>query len=331
MRKKKSNAIVVKSNEFVEASYKISLDEMRILLMTIGEIDPRIKNHRRDFEFTVADFAERFGVDPKIAYHQIQVAIDTLGSRWAIIEKTEKIERKVTFLTEQAYFKGEGRFQIILHEKLMPFVSEISERFTSYSLEAVAKLKSFYAIRIYEIISQYKNTAQKTRDVDLKELKEWLQVSDKYSVFQDFKKRVLEPAIVEINEKSDLFVEVQPIKRGRSIHSLRFVMHPAVIVRPKFPVMKSYGVCRLNKQNPKMSNEAYGRYAQDCLSILDGFYGQISDVSDEDLRNYWVFLAVNASHLSKIGTRSDFLDEIRKRGYKIENCELVRREETNGN
>ncbi|OBX11901.1 replication initiation protein, partial [Gallibacterium genomosp. 3] len=96
MVKKSKNLIVVKSNEFVEASYKITLDEMRVLLLTIGSINSKSEDHRRDFEFTVAEFAERFDTDEKSAYKQVQKAIDMLGSRWALVESTAKYDRKVT-------------------------------------------------------------------------------------------------------------------------------------------------------------------------------------------------------------------------------------------
>ncbi|MEH8109270.1 replication initiation protein, partial [Gallibacterium anatis] len=216
------NLIVVKSNNLVEASYKLTLDEMRILLLTIGKIDPSVENHHRDFEFTVAEFVENFGVDEKIAYQQVQAAVDKLGGRWAVLEDTPKVRRKAIFLTDQTYFKGEGRFQIVLHEKLMPFVSEIKNKFTKYNLEYVAKFSGFHSIRLYEILAQYR--LRGWREVSLVELKEWLQISDKYNRYNNFNQRVLNPAINEINEKSDLFVEVEPIKRGRSIVSLKFTI-----------------------------------------------------------------------------------------------------------
>lgn len=218
------NMIVVKSNELIEASYKITLDEMRILLMTIGKIDPLVENHRRDFEFTVAEFVEQFEIDPKIAYQQIQKAVDTLGSRWAVLADNPKYIHKVIFLTEQIYFKGEGRFQIVLHEKLMPFISNIREKFTKYNLEVIAKFNGFHAIRLYELLAQYRT--QGFREMTLEELKNWLQVADKYGDrWNNFKARVLEPTINEINTKSDLFVSYETIKRGRKIHALNFFIN----------------------------------------------------------------------------------------------------------
>ncbi|MFQ1023927.1 replication initiation protein, partial [Avibacterium paragallinarum] len=62
----------------------------------------------------------------------------------------------------------------------------------------------------------------------------------------------------------------------------------------------------------------------DCLKILEDFYQNIEDVPPEDLRFYWVFLAINASNKSKLGTKKTFVDELKKHGYKIVDCELVK-------
>ncbi|MFW9339170.1 replication initiation protein, partial [Glaesserella parasuis] len=58
--------------------------------------------------------------------------------------------------------------------------------------------------------------------------------------------------------------------------------------------------------------------------ILEGFYQKIEDIPNEDLLFYWIFLTGNASNKSKLGTRKKFVDELKKRGYKIEHCELVK-------
>lgn len=241
------NLIIVKSNNLVEASYKLTLDEMRILLLTIGKIDPKIENHHRDFEFTVTEFAESFGVDEKIAYQQVQSAVDKLGSRWAILEDTGKVRRKAIFLTDQTYFKGEGRFQIVLHEKMMPFVSEIKNKFTKYNLDSVSKFSGFHSIRLYEILAQYRSIGY--REITLLDLKNILQVADKYDRWDNFKQWVLMPSINEINEKSDLFIGFEPIKSGRAISVLRFSIQVKSTVkielkRPKFPKAKFCHVLR---------------------------------------------------------------------------------------
>lgn len=268
------NLIVVKSNNLVEASYKLTLDEMRILLLTIGKIDPHMQNHHRDFEFTVAEFAEQFGVDEKVAYQQVQIAVDKLGGRWAVLEDTPKVRRKAIFLTDQTYFKGEGRFQIVLHEKLMPFVSDIKRKFTKYNLDNIARFSGFHSIRLYEILAQYRSTGW--REVSLADLKEWLQVADKYDRWNNFKQWVITPSIKEINEKSDLIIEFEPIKRGRSIHALRFTIKEKKQAVNFGAGLTKDGLTKLpQRPQVKVGSDAEWVYWQECLQIRKADYERL--------------------------------------------------------
>ena len=196
----------------------------------------------------------------------------------------------------------------------------------------IGAFTSTHTIRLYELCSQYKTVGE--REIRLEELKDWLQVADKYDRYNNFNQRVLEPSIAEINAKSDLFIEVEPIKRGRSIHALHFTIKPKQAVqssekiankRPKFPHKNKYGqFVKLDNTNPKNSSHEYGLWAKDCLKILEDFYQNIEDVPPEDLRFYWIFLAINASNKSKLGTKKIFIDELKNRGYKLVNCELAK-------
>ncbi|MGV2580591.1 UNVERIFIED_CONTAM: RepB family plasmid replication initiator protein, partial [Neisseria gonorrhoeae] len=230
---------------------------------------------------------------------------------------------------KRSYFKKEGRFYIEFHDELIPYISELHDNYTKYKLINIGALGSTHAIRLYELCSQYRDTGW--RQTSVEDIKSWLSISDKYPLFKDFKKRVLTPSINEINAKSDLLVDVEPIKRGRTIVALKFTIKSkksAVKIeqkRPAFPHKNKYGkFVKLDTQNPKMSNAEYGNYARDCLKILEDFYSDLADVTTEDLRHYWVFLTSNASFRSKLGKRSDFLNELQNRGYKIVNCELVK-------
>lgn len=305
------NLIVVKSNNFVEASYKLTLDEMRILLLTIGKIDPNVEEHHRDFEFTVAEFAESFGIDEKVAYQQVQTAVDKLGGRWAVLEDTPKIKHKAVFLTDQTYFKGEGRFQIVLHEKLMPFVSAIKDKFTKYNLEYVAKFSSFHAIRLYEILAQYRSVGW--REVDLKELKEWLQIADKYERWDNFKQWLLKPSITEINEKSDLVIEFEPIKRGRAIVALRFTINKKKLTDNVNSDLTKDGLTKLpQRPQVKAGSDAEWQYWRECLRIRNADYARFKA---DNIRRPTKLLEDLEKYYRKLGDtlRADELKEVIER------------------
>ena len=325
-----NDLVVVKANSLIEASYRLSIDEIRILALTVGTMDP--KSNKKTFDFTVADFVREFpevGMDN--AYKQIQAAIKRIYDRSVTTEDENRVTH-FRWVSSRTYFKNEGRFRIAMTDEVMPYLTQLKGQFTQYQLRNISNFNSVHAIRIYELCMQYKTVGK--REITLDELKKWLQIEDKYPRYNSFNEWVLTPSIAEINEKSDLAVTVEPIKRGRAIHSLNFVIGSKkrtaqkieeVAKRPVFPHKNKYGkFVKLDKQNPKMSNHEYGLWARDCLKILEDHYTDITKVTNEDLRNYWVFLAGNDSNRSKLGSKYDFLNELKKRGYKLVDCELVK-------
>lgn len=314
---------VVKANSLIEASYRLTLDEMRLLALTIGTMNP--KSDQQVFEFSVSEFVNQFpDVNVDRAYTQIKSAIERISERWV---KTED-ERHVTkfrWVSSQTYFKKEGRFKIALTNEIMPYLTQLKGQFTQYQLNHISGFTSVHTMRFYELLTQYKRVGQ--RYITIEDLKKWLQLEDKYNLWAELQRWVIKPSLNEINEKSDLFVGYEPIKRGRKIIGVEFniTYEKPVKKRPKFPHKNKYGkYVTLNRDDPRTSNHEYGVWAKDCLKILEDFYQKIEDVPNEDLLFYWIFLAGNASNKSKLGTKKTFVDELKKRGYKIVKCELVK-------
>lgn len=314
---------IVKSNSLIEASYRLTLDEMRLLALTVGTMNP--KSEKQVFEFSVSEFVNQFpDVNSDRAYAQIKSAIERIADRWVKTED-ERFITKFRWVSSQTYFKKEGRFKIALTNEIMPYLTQLKGQFTQYQLNHISRFSSVHTIRLYEMFTQYKKLGE--RYISIEDLKKWLQLEDKYDRYNNLNQWVLIPALTEINDKSDLFVEYQSIKRGRKIVGIEFNItnEKQITKRPNFPHKNKYGeFVFLNKENPRMSNHEYGLWARDCLKILEDFYHKIEDVSNEDLLFYWIFLSGNQSNKSKLGTKKNFADELKNRGYKIVNCELKR-------
>ncbi|WP_082987494.1 replication initiation protein, partial [Gallibacterium genomosp. 3] len=214
-------------------------------------------------------------------------------------------------------FKQEGRFKIVIHQDLMPFVSEISGKFTEYNLEHIAKFNSFHSIRIYEILSQYRNTKEKERTVLLADLKEWLQVSEKYDRWDNFKNRVLTPAIAEINEKSDLIVVVEQIKRGRSIVALKFTItqksRSTRQIHGVFDEIKRPQVTKGSKAEGDWATENYNLAIKQLRdeSILKTRF--VED-SLKDLPSEWLKVLMKYTTIINHALTREIANELNKRG-----------------
>ena len=105
----------------------------------------------------------------------------------------------------------------------MPLLSELKETFTTYNIDDISSMKSIYAIRMYEIFKQFKTFGK--REVELDWLKERLQIEDIYSAFADLKRRVIDPALKEINVHSDLTVSYTLKKDRKKVKALNFTFY----------------------------------------------------------------------------------------------------------
>ncbi|WP_419851546.1 replication initiation protein [Actinobacillus pleuropneumoniae] len=269
-----SDLVVVKANSLIEASYRLSIDEVRILALTIGTMDP--KSNQKVFDFTVADFVREF---PEIsmdnAYKQIQAAIKRIYDRSVRTEDKNRVT-EFRWVSSRTYFKKEGRFRIAMTDEVMPYLTQLKGQFAQYQLKNIAYFSSVHSIRIYELITQYRSVG--SREITIEELKKWLQVEENYSRWNNFKARVLDPAITEINERSDLLVEVEQIKRGRAIHALHFTIKLKKSVQSTEKTIKSrliYGVfAEIPRPQVAKNSQAEGDWANQNLNLA---YKQIRE------------------------------------------------------
>ena len=223
-----SNSLtVVKSNKVVEASYMLSLAEQRVLLCCIAQIDSTAalsENYR--FEVTAAGISDLVGIENRSSmYRDLKIASEKLYERSVIIDDPEpdnpKItQRKTRWISSIDYMPGEGKVVLCFAVDIIPYLSQLSREFTQYKLAHVASFESVYSIRLYELLVQWISIGQREIEVDW--FKRQFQVDDKYSRVVDLKKRVIDPAIKEINQYSNFWVRYEQRKTGRTITHFNF-------------------------------------------------------------------------------------------------------------
>ena len=225
----KKSELVVKSNRLIEASYRLTLNEQRIILYAICRCREEQKGLFPDAPVVItADaFAKHFpSIDKGHVYHQLKEAMDALYDRsvtlYEIDEDTGKEQvSKTRWISKASYVDGAGRIKIVFTSDVIKYITRLEEEFTSYQLEKVANMTSSYAVRIYELLAQHREIGNRT--LNLKWLREKLQIGqDEYKLTADFKKWVIEVAIDQINKHSDLTVSYKPLKTGRAITDFAF-------------------------------------------------------------------------------------------------------------
>lgn len=207
--------LIVKHNDFIEAKYNLTLTELKI----IAKLSSMIQKDDDDFKsykFTAKELLDDLKLNNN--YDDLRDSIKKLLTRLIII-KTEKSVLATTFLSSAEYF-NDSTVELSFDKKLKPYLLQLKKDFTMYQFENVVALSSFYAIRIYELCKQYEKI--KERKIDVIQLKEILEIENKYKKYNDFKKYVLEIAEREINEKTDIHISFEEIKTSRKVTSIKF-------------------------------------------------------------------------------------------------------------
>lgn len=225
----KKQELVVKSNRLVEASYRLGLNEQRIILYAICRCREEQKGlfPNEPVVISADAFAKQFpSIDRGHVYHQLKEAMDALYDRSVTLYETDEETgheqvSKTRWISKASYIDGAGRIKIVFTSDVIKYITRIEGAFTSYELEKVGNMTSAHAVRIYELLAQYR--AAGNRKLNLKELRETLQIAPtEYKLTADFVRKVIEVAVDQINKHSDLTVSYKPVKTGRAITDFAF-------------------------------------------------------------------------------------------------------------
>ena len=216
------NQRVVKANQFIrEARYSLTVRQQRLILYLISMIQ-REDDDFHEYEISIQDYCKICGIKHSgELYQEIEDSIRELRDKsigWVTLENGE---RPLLAWLEKARWTASGFIRVRLDADLKPFLLELKSRFTSYQLVNILQFRSKYSTRLYELACSYnyRNESDgyvKTFKVD--ELQELL--SAKYAEYRDFKRRVLNPAISEINRYTDTILTLIERRQGKRVVGL---------------------------------------------------------------------------------------------------------------
>jgi plasmid replication initiation protein len=225
----KKSELVVKSNRLVEASYRLGVNEQRIILYAICRCREEDKGlfPNQAVIISAEAFAKQFpSIDKTNVYHQLKEAMDVLYDRSVTLyEKDEDTGHdqvsKTRWISKASYVDGAGRIKVVFTQDVIEHITRLGGEFTSYQLEKVSSMTSAYAVRIYELLSQHRTIGH--RLLNMAWLRERLGVEpDEYKLTTNFIRKVIEVAVDQINKHSDLTVSYKPQKTGRAITDFMF-------------------------------------------------------------------------------------------------------------
>ena len=266
-----SNDLVVKSNVLIEAHYYLTTLEQRLVLSAIAKIPKNQPVLDTEVYFvTMQDFIE-LGSHPTNATRDLKTAVKKLYDR-EIKFQQNGFDISTRWLQQRAIKVDDDNSVIGIRfsTPILPYLTNINANFTKYLKADIAGVKSTYSIRFYEMICQYRKKG--TRRIKIDELRKVLDLGKKYPLTADLKKRVIQPAINEINNKSPMRVSYEFEKTGQAITHLQL----------------SFYDTRAKKQKERrgLTDKQIGKIAYHKDSFI---FANMHMVTDKNLNYYQIF------------------------------------------
>ncbi|ENM3929672.1 replication initiation protein [Vibrio cholerae] len=215
------NNSVTKANSLIDASYQLNVQAQKLVLACLGKMDSRPDVPvSKEVTITAIEYSDHMGIDVKNAHRELYKAADALfKSTISLRDENEDVE--LYWVQKKAKkLKGQGSVTLTWSDDVLKYITQLKGRFTTYKLRNIAQLQSAHSIRVYELLMRFNSTGERVIYVD--DFKSALGISDKYPLFKDLNKRVIKPAVEELNQRSDLIIKYETIKKGRYVVGLAF-------------------------------------------------------------------------------------------------------------
>ena len=221
--RKEHNAVM--ANDIVKGKQDMTLQEARIIRLVITQI-AKEDNDLRTYTCNIKDLADFLKIDDSNLYREIKNICGSLAQRVVWVGTgNPRTPWEVFPWLQLAKYDGNGKLTLMLSERMKPYVIDLNRYFTQYRLENILEMNSFYSIRLYELLKCDDFKKEEYREYSIEFLRQFFDCEKKYKLFADFKRRVLEAAIKEINLKSDIEIrEVEYKKDSRKVSKVRFLV-----------------------------------------------------------------------------------------------------------
>ena len=219
--------LIVKDNALMNASYNLDLVEQRLILLAILEARESGKGINANDPLIVhaESYINQFGVHRTTAYQALKDACKDLFARqFSYQEKRERGRANITsrWVSQIAYIDETATVEVIFAPAVVPLITRLEEQFTQYDIEQISGLSSAYAVRMYELLICWRSTG-KTPVIELGEFRKRIGVLDtEYTRTDNLKMRVIELALKQINEHTDITASYEQHKKGRVISGFSF-------------------------------------------------------------------------------------------------------------
>jgi plasmid replication initiation protein len=217
------NELIVQHNHLIEAKYKLTLQEKRLMCWLSSQAKPTDEDFK-EHELPIKDFSYMLDVKGDHLYKTLDTISKKLMQKIITIRSlTGRDYEWAALLGGAKYSEGKGTIKLSFHPYLKPYMLQLKENFTKITLGDIMGLKSVHSIRIYELLKQYESIGK--REVSLEDLRGYCGITiDQYKKFGGFRRKVLETARKEVTKKTDLHIDFEEVKKTRKVVAIKFLI-----------------------------------------------------------------------------------------------------------
>ncbi len=230
-----SDLEVRQHNALTNARYEYTETQSNIFLVLLSKL-------RKDapdavYQITVPEMEKATG--SQYNYKQLRESTKEMMGRVHEINTLHngrEVFRQLVLFKRIDYILGTGVIELEFNEYATQYLFDLKNNFTSFQVQAALSLTSKHAKRIYQICSQWKDKGE-TKKMAILDLKKTLSLADnkgreEYTEISMFKKNVLDVAVKQINEKTDLLIGYKLEKVGRGFKNIVFTVRTQVVALP---------------------------------------------------------------------------------------------------
>ena len=223
-----SKKMVVQHNALAEAKYRLSVRAQKLLIRLLAELDQR-NDDFADIKLFLRDFAKLASGDPgDVLFTEfIDAAKQFMGQFVSITQSPvpgEKLPRGLIchWISSIEKNPNERSITFSFDPKLRPYLLGLSRNFFAFHTLHAFNLDSAYSIRLYQWAKsrQFLRRPQQVSVDDLRHFLGTIEIDADGAItkeslkrYNDFKKVALQPAVREINKKTDIVITFHELRK----------------------------------------------------------------------------------------------------------------------
>jgi plasmid replication initiation protein len=238
---------VVMQNTITQAFKDMTIDEKRLVILASTSVRLAEATEQKPVEVVVSDFQKIPGVEQKSAYSQMREASKKLMKRSFLYDDKNGVETEVQWIIRSKYYSGCVTMFFTDEVIQLLKVFDSLNPYTKYLKEDVLSLRRMYSIDLYHLAKKYQAMGGFT--ISLDDYRQELGTPKSYQRINNLKDNAVDAPIKEINEKTDIIISYENVKRSKEVVGLKFKVKAKP--KPKIKDVKAievdkYSVNRLN-------------------------------------------------------------------------------------